>query len=75
MCSGQYGRTPANLPDDIATSYRQDLSDVQSLLAEQLGTADDHLDTQYFLDATAALRGHIELAHLIINLDIASSAR
>jgi hypothetical protein len=41
---------------------------------EQLGTADDHLDTQYFLDATAALEGHIELAHLLINVDIPSSA-
>jgi len=69
MCSGPYGQTTSGLPDDIATAYRQALPEALSLITEQLATAQDLMETRYFLAATAALKGFPEFGEFLNNLD------
>ena len=69
MCSGPYGTTPEDLPDDIAAGYCQALPEALSLVTQQLATPHGHVDTLYLLAATAALKGHTDLAETLNNLD------
>lgn len=69
MCSGPYGTTPAELPDDIATAYLHALPQALTLLTETLSTPHDLVMTQYLLAAAAALKGHVTLAHVLDELE------
>jgi hypothetical protein len=71
MCSGEYGQTPADLPDDVAGAYRQALRQALPLLAETLAEAEhDQMGTRYLLAAAAALKGHPEYAEILNDLDV-----
>jgi hypothetical protein len=71
MCSGEYGQTPADLPDDIAEAYRQILPEALTLLAETLAAAEhDQITTRYLLAAVAALKGHSDYAEILNDLDV-----
>ena len=69
MCSGPYGNTPHNLPDDIAAAYRLSLPDARTLLTQQLAEVHGLVDTLHLLAATAALKGHTELGNTLNDLD------
>ncbi|MEU9187376.1 hypothetical protein AB0D14_23115 [Streptomyces sp. NPDC048484] len=71
MCSGELGEVPADLPDDIADTYRQALPETLTLLTETLATGEhDQITTRYLLAATAALKGHPEYAEILNDLDV-----
>lgn len=70
MCSGRFGETGREVPEDVADAYRQALPAALELLTEQLATAHKHIDTRYLLAATAALKGHVALAEFLNNLDV-----
>jgi len=71
ICSGEYGQTPSDLPDDIADAYRQTLPEALTLLTETLAAAEhDQITTRYLLAAVAALKGHPEYAEILNDLDV-----
>jgi hypothetical protein len=71
MCSGEGGKAPAHLSDDITAAYQQALPEALTLLVETLATAEhDQISTRYLLAATAALKGHTDYAEILNELDI-----
>ncbi|BCL25477.1 hypothetical protein GCM10017557_03360 [Streptomyces aurantiacus] len=71
ICSGELGEAPAGIPDDIADAYRQALPEALTLLAETLATGEhDQISTRYLLAAVSALKGHLEFAEILNELDV-----
>jgi hypothetical protein len=70
MCSGSREWTPPGLPEDVAAAYRRALPRALSLLAEQLASAHELMDTRYLLAAAAALKGHAEFGKFLNDVDV-----
>ncbi|MFF0633283.1 hypothetical protein ACFYTS_12365 [Nocardia sp. NPDC004151] len=68
ICSGEFGATGDDVPDDIAEAYRAALPEALTLATEQLATPQPAATTRYLLAATAALQGQVELGEFLNDL-------